>query len=239
VLKGFQGDPVASPIGWTDGTATAGNNVVVGENLAGTQFISPTPTQGVNGGFSFSLQLGPAFFPLNCADAAVTNLFYWMNRAHDLHYQYGFDEQSGNFQMSNFGRGGVGADPIFAYAHFGAQLLGRGEFENSFLSIEGTDDDGVQGEVAMFMSAGSGASNARSPMARTIRRLWCTSIRTKSAPASHGRYTPRFRARPWGRHGAISTLSNTPLPAALRSMAFTRLRSISCELESTEIIGVG
>ncbi len=159
VLKGFQGDPVASPLGWTDGKATSGNNVVAGENLAGTNFISPTPTLGVNGDFSFPLQLGPGFLPLNYPDAAVTNLFYWMNRAHDLHYQYGFDEQSGNFQMHNFGRGGLDGDPIFAYAHYGAQVAGAGQFENSFFSLNGLTDDGAQPEVSMFLSGGSGPLN--------------------------------------------------------------------------------
>ncbi len=159
VVTGFQGDPVASPLGWTDGKATAGNNVIAGENLAGTNFISPTPTLSVNGDFSFPLQLGPGFLPLNYPDAAVTNLFYWMNRAHDLHYQYGFDEQSGNFQMHNFGRGGTEGDPIFAYAHYGAQLTGAGEFENSFFSLNGSTDDGTQPEVAMFLSGGSGPLN--------------------------------------------------------------------------------
>src|SRR6185437_14442103 len=107
--------PVASPKGWTDGQATAGNNVIAGENLAGTGFIRPVPTQSVNGDFSFPLTLGQGFLPLNFHDAAVTNLFYWVNRAHDLHYQYGFDEQAGNFQADNFGRGGVGGDPLYAY----------------------------------------------------------------------------------------------------------------------------
>ena len=30
-------------------------------------------------------------------NAAITNLFYWNNICHDLLYQYGFDEASGNF----------------------------------------------------------------------------------------------------------------------------------------------
>ncbi len=157
VLKGFQGDPIASPLGWTDGKATAGNNVVAGENLSGTQFIRPTPTAGVNGEFNFPLQIGAGFMPLNYADAAVTNLFYWMNRAHDLHYQYGFDEQAGNFQQNNMGRGGLGGDPVFAYAHYGAQSIGAGQFENAFFSLfGGAADDGVQPEVSMFISGGVG-----------------------------------------------------------------------------------
>ncbi|HLJ48384.1 MAG TPA: M36 family metallopeptidase [Bryobacteraceae bacterium] len=159
VMKDFTGDPTASPFGWTDGTATSGNNVVAGENLAGTSFIMPVPVAGVNGEFNFPLQIGPGFFPLNFPQAAVTNLFYWMNLAHDLHYQYGFDEPSGNFQLNNIGRGGVDGDPVFAYAHFGAVAAGSGEFENSFFSLEGNDDDGVQAEISMFISGGSGALN--------------------------------------------------------------------------------
>ena len=156
VLKSFQGDPVASPLGWTDGKETAGNNVVAGENLAGTGFIRPTPTQGVKGEFNFPLQIGAGYYPLNYPDAAITNLFYWMNRAHDLHYQYGFDEQAGNFQMNNFGRGGAGGDPVFAYAHYGSQSLGLGQFENAFFSLFGSSDDGVQPEISMFISGGVG-----------------------------------------------------------------------------------
>lgn len=152
----FQGDPTASPLGWVSGTGTAGNNVIAGENLTGTSFISPTPTQGNNGDFTFPLQFGSDFFPLAFPDAAVTNLFYWMNRAHDLHYQYGFDEASGNFQANNFGRGGVGGDPIFAYAHFGSQASGGGQFENSFFSVQGGTDDGLPAEVSMFVSGGAG-----------------------------------------------------------------------------------
>ncbi|HEV2447059.1 MAG TPA: M36 family metallopeptidase, partial [Candidatus Sulfopaludibacter sp.] len=40
---------------------------------------------------------------------------------------------------------------------FGAQTVGAGQFENSFFSLDGTDDDGVQPEVAMFVSGGTGA----------------------------------------------------------------------------------
>lgn len=36
----------------------------------------------------------------------LTNLFYWNNIMHDLTYHYGFDEVAGNYQQTNFGRGG-------------------------------------------------------------------------------------------------------------------------------------
>jgi Fungalysin metallopeptidase (M36)/CARDB/Fungalysin/Thermolysin Propeptide Motif len=51
-------------------------------------------------------------FPFNSADSAETNLFFTLNFAHDFFYDLGFDEAAGNFQVDNFGRGGVGGDPI-------------------------------------------------------------------------------------------------------------------------------
>ncbi|MEO7651394.1 MAG: M36 family metallopeptidase, partial [Bryobacteraceae bacterium] len=157
-LQSFRGDPTASPLAWTQGKETAGNNVEAGQNLQGGRFIRPQPAISTNGDFSFPLQLGPGTHPLDYRDAAVTNLFYWMNKAHDLHYQYGFDEQAGNFQVNNFGRGGVGGDLIFAYAHFGSQAVGAGNSQNAFFSLDGAEDDGVQPLVAMYLSAAPGAA---------------------------------------------------------------------------------
>jgi MYXO-CTERM domain-containing protein len=48
--------------------------------------------------------------------AAVVNLFYMVNFLHDWYYDAGFDEASGNAQMSNFGRGGLENDSIRAEA---------------------------------------------------------------------------------------------------------------------------
>src|SRR5581483_7276262 len=47
------------------------------------------------------------------------NLFYFVNLAHDFFYNLGFTEASGNFQTDNFGRGGVGGDPVIAEAQNG------------------------------------------------------------------------------------------------------------------------
>lgn len=46
--------------------------------------------------------------------AAVTNLFYTINYLHDVFYNAGFDEASGNAQLDNYGRGGNEGDPILA-----------------------------------------------------------------------------------------------------------------------------
>ena len=53
-------------------------------------------------------------FPFNSEGSAQTALFFAMNFSHDFYYDLGFDEAAGNFQLDNFGRGGVGGDPVRA-----------------------------------------------------------------------------------------------------------------------------
>ncbi|KAA1248122.1 M36 family metallopeptidase [Aquimarina sp. RZ0] len=50
----------------------------------------------------------------NDANASITNTFYAVNIAHDILYQYGFDEASGNFQENNYGNGGADNDFVLA-----------------------------------------------------------------------------------------------------------------------------
>ena len=67
-------------------------------------------------------------FPINTSysngdqseDAVITNLFYWNNIIHDVIYQYGFDEASGNFQENNYGNGGLESDSVNAEAQDGS-----------------------------------------------------------------------------------------------------------------------
>src|SRR3546814_1442961 len=51
---------------------------------------------------------------VNARNAAIVNLFYMNNWLHDWWYDHGFDEQAGNAQTSNYGRGGVEGDAISA-----------------------------------------------------------------------------------------------------------------------------
>lgn len=148
------GDPASSPLGWVSGTETAGNNVVAGENLLGIRFLeTPKTAQAADGNFSFPLQLGPeAPNPLAFSDAVTVNLFYWMNRAHDWFYQYGFDEAAGNFEQNNFGKGGVGGDPMYVYSHFGAASPSTAQISNAFYTSNGFQEDGRPAMVAMFVS---------------------------------------------------------------------------------------
>lgn len=74
--------------------------------------------------------------------AAITNLFYWNNLMHDVMYQYGFNEASGNFQQNNISRGGIGNDPVNAEAHDGSGL------NNANFS---SPDDGTSGRMQMYL----------------------------------------------------------------------------------------
>lgn len=46
--------------------------------------------------------------------AAVVNMFYITNWLHDWWYNHGFNEEAGNAQTDNYGRGGADGDPLLA-----------------------------------------------------------------------------------------------------------------------------
>ena len=116
-------NPEASPFGWhdTDGvpgaefTTTQGNNALatVDDDLDGLPDPGSSPDGGSALHFDFPLDLGQQ--PETFRSAALTNLFYWANTFHDIAYAYGFDEASGNFQVNNYGKGGVGGDELLIF----------------------------------------------------------------------------------------------------------------------------
>jgi hypothetical protein len=114
-------DTLASPNGWiNDGNnSTKGNNVDAyldpdGDDKADT----PEPTGSPYRVFDFPLDLSQD--PVSYSNACVVNLFYWNNWMHDKLYDLGFTEAAGNYQVNNFGRGGLGGDPVNAEAQFGS-----------------------------------------------------------------------------------------------------------------------
>ncbi len=155
--QSFAGDPNASPRGWVSGAATVGNNVVASDNPPGTVFLeNALPAVSPTRDFSFPLELGPgAPNPVRFRDAAIANLFYWANRAHDLFYQLGFDEAAGNFQQDNFGRGGVGGDPMIAFSQFGAAANSSAPLNNAFFTADRWGEDGGQASINMYLGATS------------------------------------------------------------------------------------
>lgn len=121
-------DTTASPFGWhdTDGVAgaeftdTRGNNVFAQEDANGDNMGGTRPDGGATLVFDFPFDDTQA--PTTYTAAATTNLFYANNIIHDVLYQYGFDEASGNFQFNNYGNGGLGNDPVMADSQDGSGL---------------------------------------------------------------------------------------------------------------------
>lgn len=114
----------ASPYGWHDTngapgheyTTTRGNNVNAYED-GNNQGFQPNPGATLVFDYPFDQNYSNAN-PWEAA--AITNLFYWNNIIHDVFYEYGFDEASGNFQQNNYGNGGAGNDYVFAEAQDGS-----------------------------------------------------------------------------------------------------------------------
>jgi extracellular elastinolytic metalloproteinase len=81
---------------------------------------------------------------------ATDNLFYWNNIMHDVFYQYGFDEQSGNFQKDNMGRapGAVSAAAIAGSDPVQAQAQDGGGHNNANFS---TPPDGQSPRMQMYL----------------------------------------------------------------------------------------
>ncbi|KAH9244467.1 hypothetical protein BASA81_018136 [Batrachochytrium salamandrivorans] len=96
----------ASPNGWTDGFELKGNNAWT--SLEGGMTFE-TATRGIFSGV-FDPTLPPQT-PKNLVAGAI-NAFYVTNTFHDITYQFGFNEPAGNFQVDNFGRGGIAGDLI-------------------------------------------------------------------------------------------------------------------------------
>jgi len=105
----FDGNPAASPNGWV-GTArnTVGNNAVAATDLNGNNSVGTNETQPVaNASDSFDFTFSPTQNASGFRQAAVANAFYLVNDYHDRTYMLGFTEAAGNFQTSNFGKGGA------------------------------------------------------------------------------------------------------------------------------------
>ncbi len=156
-------DPIASPLGWHDTgnnqyTDTRGNNVFAQEDTLGNNSGGRRPDGGPELIFDFPIDLATQQPPAY-EEFAVTNLFYWNNILHDVLWHYGFDEAAGNFQVNNFGLGGLGGDPVIADAQDGAGT------NNATFS---TPPDGSAPRMTMFVWTGSAPSVLRIDEPATI-----------------------------------------------------------------------
>ncbi|MBQ4818828.1 T9SS-dependent M36 family metallopeptidase [Aquimarina sp. MMG016] len=143
-----QEDATASPFGWhdtngvtgADFTTTTGNNVIVYEDFNGNNGTGRQADGGAS--LQFDFPYDPNGVVANHENASITNLFYVNNVVHDVWYQYGFDEASGNFQFNNYGNGGSGGDEVRADAIDGSS------FNNANF---GTPPDGSNPRMQMFL----------------------------------------------------------------------------------------
>jgi extracellular elastinolytic metalloproteinase len=180
-LQSFVGDTVINTAaGWMGtSTVTTGNNVEAYLDTDANNVPDANNTTGLSNGhafaanqdFTFPFTLGVD--PRTQRPAVVTNLFYFVNVAHDFHYRLGFTESAGNFQVNNFGRGGVGNDSVRAEAqdgsgtnnaNFATPPDGSRPRMQQFLFTQGTtslsdDRDSSQDGDVVFHEFGHGVSN--------------------------------------------------------------------------------
>ena len=118
----FDGNPAFSPSGWVNSTRkTVGNNAVAqtdlnANNTGGTNETQPT----ANASDSFDFPWTPTGTAASFKEASVTSAFFLVNDYHDRTYALGFTEAAGNFQTSNFGKGGAQNDEVQVDAQDGS-----------------------------------------------------------------------------------------------------------------------
>ena len=144
-------DAAASPFGWHDTnglvgpeyTITRGNNVNAYADSVHDNAPDPGSQPDGGRGLDFDHPI-PTFdaTPLIYRPAAVDNLFYWNNVMHDVTYRYGFTEEAGNFQASNYSGDGRGGDDVQAEAQDGSGVL------NANFA---TPPDGQPGRMQMYL----------------------------------------------------------------------------------------
>lgn len=149
------GNGDGSPFGWHDidgtpgaeYTITRGNNVWSKDDINGNNGNDGVSADGgAELDFDFVFDFTTA--PENSIEAATVNLFYMNNMMHDIYYQYGFDEESGNFQETNYSGVGSGSDSVNADAQDGSGT------DNANFS---TPPDGSNPRMQMFLWNSGGA----------------------------------------------------------------------------------
>ena len=144
----------ASPFGWHDTNAVAGPEFTItrGNNVeAYPDRVAPDGTGGDptgpdgGAGLVFVSPLNLTQPPSTYVPAAVTNLFFWNNIIHDIQYNYGFDTAGGNFQVNQYGGGGLGNDDVRAEAQ---------DFSGTNNANFFTPPDGQRPRMQMYIGTG-------------------------------------------------------------------------------------
>jgi hypothetical protein len=151
-LSPWLDNAIASPNGWhtiggNDYTATRGNNTDTYLDDDNTNSPTGGDAARADGGatLDFFFPLDVNLDPADYKEASVTNTFYWTNLMHDVWYNYGFDEASGNFQEENYTANGNGSDYVQSEAQDGS-----GTCNANF----GTPPDGSNPRMQMYLCNG-------------------------------------------------------------------------------------
>ena len=125
-------------------TTTTGNNCVAYADLQGPTGKGPGDVPGKTTApdtfdYTYNHKLD-ASDPTNLQNSLV-GMFFHVNWLHDRWYEAGFDEAAGNAQSDNFGRGGVGGDPILAEGN---------DFSGNDNASMSTPADGASPRMQMF-----------------------------------------------------------------------------------------
>ena len=127
-------------------TDTRGNNVDAHLDRNNDNIADPLPLRPDGGpSLDFSgFTLDPTKDPTDPQNQniAQVNLYYINNIVHDIHYQYGFTEAAGNFQVNDYGKGGSANDAVQADAQDG------GGTNNANFN---TPPDGTQPRMQMYL----------------------------------------------------------------------------------------
>lgn len=153
---GFQAAPVAEQLvtldclpghdPWLppDAQTTRGNNCIAYADLAAGQGFGPGDVEGritAPGTFDYTYDHSlDASDQVNLQNSLV-GMFFHVNWLHDRWYEAGFDEAAGNAQQDNFGRGGIGGDPILAEGN---------DFSGTDNANMSTPADGASPRMQMF-----------------------------------------------------------------------------------------
>lgn len=138
-------------------TVSTGNNTdaYTDNNAMPEGFSSGDVRAALTAPSTFDHTYDPTLDPLASDEqrmASVTSIFYVTNWLHDWWYDSGFDEAAGNAQQDNYGRGGLGGDPLNVSAQDGAPVL-----RNTSSTI--VPADGTPPRMKMYVWDGLGSSS--------------------------------------------------------------------------------
>lgn len=166
-VASFEGNPEASPRGWVEsggvpgvnGPTTFGNNADTFANWSTPFEPADQTNRPVAPDSHFNYNYVNNWDRTNGAEAsferdrnpAITNLFYHHNLIHDEYYRLGFTESAGNFQVNNFGNGGLGEDPVQGLVQAGAATGGAPTFDGRNNAYMATPPDGQAPWSGMFL----------------------------------------------------------------------------------------